>query len=120
MHRTLPPSPNSTPRTTQSAEPPLGRIPVRFDHRFLSLCAAVRQCWQAIGSDAIQAHQECGDPDEAFTNAFAVEMCLDANRLTMYPGGPAGIDADAFVTECSRTGRYDELFKAVCKSCHLN
>lgn len=95
-------------------------VPVRFDHRFLSLCAAVRQCWQSIGSDAIQAHQECGDPDEVFTNAFAVEMCLDANRLTVYPGGPAGIDADAFVTECSRTGRYDELFKAVCKSCHLN
>lgn len=91
---------------------------IKHDHRFLSLCSAVRQCWQSIGNDILTCAQECGDND--VSNLAAVEACLDANRLTMYPGGDAGKEADAFVSECASQGRYAELERAVAKACSLN
>jgi hypothetical protein len=92
-------------------------LPVSFDHRYTALCHAVRQCWQAIGNDVLQACEDCG---EGCTNQDAIEACLDADRLTYYPGGAEGKDANEFVRECAGTQHYKDLVQALCKSCHIN
>lgn len=105
---TLNPTLNPTPKP----------LSIRSDSRFPALCQAVRACWDSIGSDAMQALEQY-DPDSPLDNADAVEMCMDADSLLMYPGGAAGKEANSFVRECAGTPRYAELAKALTKSCYL-
>lgn len=86
------------------------------DPRFKHLCEMVWQCWGSIGSDLEQAVAESG---EQWTNAGAVEACLDADRLMVYPGGPEGKAANDYVRSMAEAGHYRELARAVEHRCRL-
>lgn len=86
------------------------------DPRFTNLVRAVNSCWQSIGNDIYECAAECG---ESVTNEQAVESCLDADRLLMYPGGTSGKEANEFVKELCDAGKYSALNKAVRKACRL-
>lgn len=81
---------------------------IKADPRWLGLCLAVDSCWQAIGQD----YEEGGG---GTSKAEMVEVCLDANRLRMYPGGAAGETADKFVNEVSSAGGFALLCQLVVK-----
>jgi len=83
---------------------------IQSDPRYGDLCACIEQCWQAIGGDAEQA---CAEEGIYMKRAGRLEMCIDANRMQMYPGGEIGKASDAFVTELCSAGKYDALMKAL-------
>jgi len=84
--------------------------------KFIDLKAAVQQCWIYIGSDTEACAQECG---ERLTNSAAVEGCLDADRLLMYPGGDLGKRANDYVKEVCSAGGYSALHRALCQRIKL-
>ena len=89
---------------------------IRNDPRFPTLLSNIRQCWQSVGGDTIDACNEC---EQRLTNKTAIETCIDANRLTMYPGGEEGAASDNFVTELCKQGGYTILMKVLKKAIFL-
>jgi hypothetical protein len=91
-------------------------VNIKQDPRFKQLCADVWACWQSIGHDVEQA---CAEMDERLTNEMAVESCLDADRMRMYPGGLNGAASADFVREMASAGHYRDLKRAVMRECRL-
>ena len=72
---------------------------------------ALSATWQTIGSDFFEMCSETGVRPK---NVDAIEMCLDADRLTCL-GGETGKAADAeFEARCDAVG-YDKALKEVVK-----
>lgn len=85
--------------------------------QYSNLRQAIHACWQAIGYDALSAAEQEG---ESITNQDAIEVCLDANYMTMYPGGVKGKEADEYVTHiCNNVGGYEALMDVLCRDVHL-
>jgi len=70
-----------------------------------TLTSGIRQVWQQIGFDM---------PDDT-DNEGAVEVCVDADRLTMLPSPDANNEFRALVAQHG----YPKTFRALCRSVRL-
>lgn len=81
------------------------------DARFKQLVQDCHAVWQQIAPDAEEAAKCCGEP---MTNYVAAEMCLDADRLTIFLGAQ-GVASRAYVRETALAGGFTALCAAVAK-----
>lgn len=68
--------------------------------------------WNAIANDVCVAALECGDE---MTNEIAIELCVDADRLSTFGYKSADAELEALVKEHG----YDKVFKALCQQISL-
>jgi len=82
---------------------------MKLDKDFLNVVAGpIQSCWQSIGFDC----GECNNPE-------AIEACIDANRLAMYPGGEHGRAADAAIHAACTANDYGKVLRFLAKHIKL-
>jgi hypothetical protein len=71
------------------------------------------QVWSIIGYDVLSACEEAGEKLDYET---VIECCIDANRLTEFVKGDAGLRAEARVKELINEHGYDRVLKFLAKT----
>jgi len=85
------------------------------EQRFKQLCYDIQDLWQELGSDAYALAAENG---ERLTNAMALELCLDADRIEFV--AKTGKASNAYIAEvCATKGGYAALVRALQRKCKL-
>ncbi len=87
---------------------------MNLDKAFLErIRPAVTKTWYQIGSDVEMASQEAG---ERLTNAVALEMVCDADRIAMHGDDP---EANTLVLTAFKEHGYDKVMKVLKKEFKL-
>lgn len=81
---------------------------MQLDQEFLKkVKPAIVQVWNYIQADI----------EESCTNAEAMELCLDANRISTFVTG--GKEIDALIEQASKEHGYAKVDKFLCKHIQL-
>lgn len=68
----------------------------------------IRRCWQAIAEEGL----------DVSNNSEAIELCLDADRMSMF-GGEGGKRADAELDALTAMFGYEKVDKVLCQKVRL-
>jgi hypothetical protein len=82
---------------------------IKLDGEFLKkVRGPMQQVWQAIAPDV----DECDGNDEA------IEMVLDANRLSMFLGAP-GKEVEELIAQAEKDNGFEAVDEFLCSNVHL-